>query len=244
MSTEITDLAGAAPNDAYYCEIPNDPCAIVMFGASGDLAKRKLLPALFDLAWHSCLAPRFRVLGFARTEMDDDHFRKEAAEALSKGEAAKHQDKQPDFFQHLHYFSGQYDDAESFNKLSKRLDDLDRDGNLGGNRLFYLATPPDIYPKIIKRLGEAGLAKPKSGKSWTRVIIEKPFGHDLDSARELNQTVLNVFDESQVYRIDHYLGKQTVQNLLVLRFGNGIFEPLWNRNFVDSVQITAAESIG
>jgi glucose-6-phosphate 1-dehydrogenase len=231
-------------NDAYYCEIPNDPCAIVMFGASGDLAKRKLLPALFDLAWHSCLAPRFRVLGFARTEMSDDQFRKEAAEALSKGESAKHQDKQSDFFGHLHYFSGQYDEAESFNKLAKRLDELDQEGNLCGNRLFYLATPPDIYPKIIKRLGESGLAKPKSAKCWTRVIIEKPFGHDLDSARELNRTVLGVFDESQVYRIDHYLGKQTVQNLLVFRFGNGIFEPIWNRNYIDHVQITAGEMLG
>src|ERR1700676_939351 len=116
MSALAPEVADRVQNDAYYCEIPNDPCAVVMFGASGDLAKRKLLPALFDLAWHSCLAPRFRVLGFARTEMSDEQFRKEAAEALSKGESAKHQDKQPEFFEHLHYFSGQYDEAESFNK--------------------------------------------------------------------------------------------------------------------------------
>ena len=244
MNAQLTEVAEQLQNDAYYCEIPNDPCAIVMFGASGDLAKRKLLPALFDLAWHACLAPRVRLLGFARTPMTDDNFRREAQEALSNGEAAKHKDKQPEFLNQLHYFSGQYDDPESFQRLAQRLDELDRDGNLGGNRLYYLATPPDIYPKIIHQLGQAGLAKPKTEKSWTRIIIEKPFGRDLASARQLNSTVLSVFEESQVYRIDHYLGKQTVQNLLVFRFGNGIFEPLWNRNYIDHVEITAAESLG
>lgn len=244
MSARATDIAEQMQNDAYYCEIPNEPCAIVMFGASGDLAKRKLLPALFDLAWHACLAPRFRLLGFARTPMSDESFRREAEEALSKGEAAKHKNKQPEFLDQLHYFSGQYDEPASYARLARRLDELDRDGNLAGNRLFYLATPPDVYPKIIRQLGEAGLAKSKNQKSWTRIIIEKPFGHDLASARELNTTVLSVFDESQVYRIDHYLGKQTVQNLLVFRFGNGIFEPLWNRNYIDHVEITAAEALG
>jgi glucose-6-phosphate 1-dehydrogenase len=244
MNAQATEVAEQVQTDAYYCEIPNEPCAIVMFGASGDLAKRKLLPALFDLAWHSCLAPRFRLLGFARTPMSDENFRHEAEDALSKGEAAKHKDRQPDFLNQLHYFSGQYDEAESYKRLAQRLDELDREGNLGGNRLYYLATPPDIYPKIIRQLGQAGLAQPKSEKSWTRIIIEKPFGHDLASARELNATVLSVFEESQVYRIDHYLGKQTVQNLLVFRFGNGIFEPLWNRNYIDHVEITAAEALG
>jgi glucose-6-phosphate 1-dehydrogenase len=244
MNAQATEVADQVQNAAYYCEIPNDPCAVVMFGASGDLAKRKLLPALFDLAWNACLAPRFRLLGFARTPMGDEDFRREAAEALSKGEAAKHKDKQQDFLKQLHYFGGNYDDAESYKRLGQRLEELDTEGDLGGNRLFYLATPPEVYPKIIRRLGEAGLAKPRNGKSWTRVIIEKPFGHDLASARELNLMVLSVFEESQVYRIDHYLGKQTVQNLLVFRFGNGIFEPLWNRNYIDHVQITAAESLG
>ncbi len=144
----------------------------------------------------------------------------------------------------LAYVSGDYHSPEAFEKLKKRLEELDEEHKLNGNRLFYLATPPEIYPIIIDQLDKAGLAKHSNGKSWTRIIIEKPFGRDLASARKLNQTVLKAFDESQVYRIDHYLGKDTVQNLMVLRFGNGIFEPLWNRNYVDHVQITAAETLG
>src|SRR3984893_11878455 len=239
------EVAESSQSDAYYCEIPNDPCVVVMFGASGDLARRKLLPALFDLARHACLAPRFRLLGFARTHMSDDEFRGTAGEALAKGsQSSKDQDKRQEFLKQLHYFSGNYDDPEAYVRLTQRLEELDRAGQLAGNRLFYLATPPDVYPRIIEQLGRAGLAQPKGEESWTRVIIEKPFGRDRASARELNRTVLGVFNESQVYRIDHYLGKETVQNLLVFRFGNGIFEPLWNRNYVDHVQITASESLG
>jgi glucose-6-phosphate 1-dehydrogenase len=231
--------------DAYYCEMPNAPCAIVMFGASGDLAKRKLLPALYDLALHACLAPRFRLLGFARTEMTDEKFRSSTGEALlEKAGPGADDAKRQDFLKQLDYFTGNYDDPESYRRLAQRLEGLDREGQLGGNRLFYLATPPDVYPHIIDQLGRAGLAKPKGKESWTRIIIEKPFGHDGASARELNAKALSVFEEPQIYRIDHYLGKETVQNLLVFRFGNGIFEPLWNRNFVDHVQITAAESLG
>jgi glucose-6-phosphate 1-dehydrogenase len=245
MNARETDVVEAAQTDAYYCEIPNEPCAIVMFGASGDLARRKLLPALYDLALHSCLAPRFKLVGFARTEMSDDDFRRTAGEFLpkptSEGTASE---IQKEFLKHLQYFSGNYDDPEAYRRLAQRLETLDREGQLGGNRLFYLATPPDVYPRVVEQLGKAGLAHPKTEKSWTRVIIEKPFGHDQASARALNDKVLSVFDEAQVYRIDHYLGKETVQNMLVLRFGNGIFEPLWNRNYVDHVQITAAESLG
>jgi len=245
MSTHPTQVAEAPRSDSYYCEIPNDPCAIVMFGASGDLARRKLLPALYDLALHSCLAPRFRLLGFARTELSDDAFRKTGGEFLSKVEQGGTNDgKRQEFVQHLQYFHGNYDDPESYKKLAQRLESLDAEGQLGGNRLFYLATPPEVYEHVIEQLGHAGLAKPKNAQSWTRIIIEKPFGHDGASARDLNAKVLRVFEEHQVYRIDHYLGKETVQNLLVFRFGNGIFEPLWNRNFIDNVQITAAESLG
>ncbi|MGH9712571.1 MAG: glucose-6-phosphate dehydrogenase [Candidatus Acidiferrales bacterium] len=245
MNARETDVAEAAQADAYYCEIPNEPCAIVMFGASGDLARRKLLPALYDLALHSCLAPRFKLVGFARTEMSDDDFRRTANEFLPKeNSGATSSSRQQEFLKHLQYSSGNYDDPEAYRRLAQRLEDLDRAGQLGGNRLFYLATPPDVYPRVVEQLGRAGLAHPKTEKSWTRVIIEKPFGHDQASARALNDEVLGVFDESQVYRIDHYLGKETVQNMLVLRFGNGIFEPLWNRNYVDHVQITAAESLG
>ena len=229
--------------DAYYCEVPSDPCAIVMFGASGDLAQRKLLPALFDLARHGCLAPRFRLLGYARSPLSDDDFRGKAAQAMRKS-AGENDSHAEEFLKNIHYFQGDYDDASSFERLADRLEELNRSGNLGGNRLFYLATPPEVYPRIIEHLGNAGLARPKSDKSWARIIIEKPFGHDLVSARELNAKAQSVFQENQIYRIDHYLGKETVQNMLVFRFGNGIFEPLWNRNFIDHVQITAGESLG
>lgn len=237
--------AVSTENAAYYCEMPSDPCSIVMFGASGDLAKRKLLPALYDLALHSCLAPRFRLVGFARTHMSDDDFRKVAGEFLPTGnDFGAESAKKTDFLRHLEYFSGDYDDPAAYKRLIERLNSLDAQYNLGSNRLYYLATPPEIYLRIIKELGEAGLAKPKTENSWTRVIIEKPFGRDRASAVDLNTKVLRVFDESQVYRIDHYLGKETVQNMLVFRFGNGIFEPLWNRNYIDHVQITAGESLG
>ena len=245
MNTRAVDTAEAPRSGTYYCEVPSDPCAIVMFGASGDLARRKLLPALYDLSYHGCLAPRFRLLGFARTHMSDDDFRQKAGESLPKGhEDGADENQKSEFLKHLQYFTGDYDDPEAFRRLAQRLEEGDRDGQLGGNRLFYLATPPEVYAHVIEQLKNAGLTKPKTEKSWTRIIIEKPFGRDQASARQLNSKVLSAFDESQVYRIDHYLGKETVQNMLVFRFGNGIFEPLWNRNYVDSIQITAAESLG
>jgi glucose-6-phosphate 1-dehydrogenase len=225
---------------------PADPCTIVIFGASGDLSRRKLVPALYGLAAQNCLARRFAIIGFARTPMTDEAFQESAIESVKKfaDTSTLREAECKEFANALAYVSGEYDHQEAFDKLKKRLEELDKQHKLNGNRLFYLATPPDIYPGIIEQLDRAGLAKNPNGKSWTRIIIEKPYGRDLASARKLNETVLKSFDESQVFRIDHYLGKDTVQNLMVLRFGNGIFEPLWNRNYVDHVQITAAETLG
>jgi len=225
---------------------PADPCTIVIFGASGDLARRKLIPALYGLAAQNCLARRFAIIGFSRTPMTDEAFQTTAIESVKKfADANTLRDAEcKEFAKALAYVAGEYHQPEAFANLKKKLDELDREHKLNGNRLFYLATPPDVYPGIIEQLAQAGLAKNPNGKSWTRVIIEKPYGRDLASAKKLNQTVWKAFDEPQVFRIDHYLGKDTVQNLMVLRFGNGIFEPLWNRNYVDHVQITAAETLG
>jgi glucose-6-phosphate 1-dehydrogenase len=223
-----------------------EPCTVVLFGASGDLAKRKVIPAMYDLAIHKALGPRYSIIGFARTAMTDDSFRSTVGEAAKTISEVGPIDPQQwnAFAENLYYSPGDYGKPESYAALAKRLKEISEQKQLGGNVLFYVSTPPEVYPDIVEQLGKAGLNKPSSPDSWVRIIIEKPFGRDLASAEDLNRKVLCVFDESQVYRIDHYLGKDTVQNLLVLRFGNGIFEPLWNRNYVDHVQITNGETLG
>ena len=223
-----------------------DPCTVILFGASGDLAKRKVIPAMYDLAQYNSLGECYAIIGFARTPMTDETFRNvvgEAAKTISEVGPID-PEKWNAFASNLYYTEGDYSDPDSYARLVRRLSELDSEKKLCGNRLFYLSTPPEVYPDIVEQLGHAGLARPSTPNAWVRIIIEKPFGRDLASAKELNKIVLNVFEEKQVYRIDHYLGKDTVQNLLVLRFGNGIFEPLWNRNYVDQVQITASETLG
>jgi glucose-6-phosphate 1-dehydrogenase len=225
-------------------ERPGDPCALVIFGATGDLTKRKLLPSLYNLRANRLLPHDFAMVGMARKACDDESFR----ELMTKdiGEFATggvDEGLWGDFRQRLHCVSGDTDDPATYRRLGDRLAELDREHHTGGNVLFYLATPPDAFGPIVKRLGEAGLAREGEGR-WRRVIVEKPFGHDSDSARALNDELRSVLHEHQIFRIDHYLGKETVQNILVFRFANGIFEPIWNRRYIDSVQITVSEDIG
>lgn len=223
----------------------SDPCTIVFFGASGDLFKRMLLPAVYSLRIHGILPNDFAVVGFSRSEYSDDEFRAYCKEQLEQFAPA---DQKPqgavweDFAKRLSYVTGEFDDHTCFGKLAKQIAKNDQELGTGGNRLFYLSTPPSVFPTIIGLLQEADLSAQDHG--WARVIVEKPFGTDLESARALQQEVEKVFNESQVYRIDHYLGKEPVQDIMALRFANTIFEPVWNRNYVQSVQITAAEQLG
>ena len=224
-----------------------EPATMVIFGASGDLARRKLLPALYSLTRDRLLPARFAVLGFARHAQSDDDFREEMRRGCDEFARRRPVDAAlwSAFARNLFYQQGAYDDPASFQRLKARLEEIERTLGLPGNRVFYLSTPPSAFAPVIRSLGQAELApKPAPGKPFARVIIEKPFGVDLDTARALNRQVHEILDERQIYRIDHYLGKETVQNLLVFRFSNGIFEPLWNNHFVDHVQITGAETVG
>lgn len=219
-----------------------DPCVIVIFGASGDLTKRKLTPALFSLAEQHLIPSAFAVLGFARRPMSDEDFRSSQREFI--GADRLNTPTWKSFEEGLFYLASDFSDPAGYKKLADTLAKLDRERGTCGSRLFYLSTPPAVYSEIIRNLGAAGLVAKKNAKQWTRIIIEKPFGRDWESAHALNEEVNAVFQEDQVYRIDHYLGKETVQNILVFRFANGIFEPIWNRRYVDHVQVTVAETLG
>lgn len=222
-----------------------DNCILVIFGASGDLTRRKLVPALFNLYQKNMLPEKFAVLGVSRTKMTDASFRKSLAEGVEDADEKPDPDDFRRFAKALHYLSIDPGEASDYSKLGKRLKKLDESLGTEGNFIYYLSIAPSMYEVIVENLGVAGLQKErKHDQAYKRIIVEKPFGYNLASGQVLNKKLLKVFREPQIYRIDHYLGKETVQNLLVFRFSNGIFEPLWNRNFVDHVEITAAETVG
>jgi len=218
-------------------------CAAVIFGANGDLTKRKLLPALYRLAYDRRLSAGFAVVGISRTPLSDDQFREKMLESVKQfsEDTRFDEDVWQAFASGLYYVAGDIGDAGLYQRLAARLAEIESTRHTGGNVLFYLSTQPSQYAPVALGLGAAGLGK---GNGWRRLVVEKPFGHNLTSAGELSDRLHEVFRESDIYRIDHYLGKETVQNILAFRFGNGIFEPLWNRRYVNHVQITAAESIG
>ena len=221
-----------------------DPCVMVIFGASGDLTRRKLIPALYNLAKAQLLPHEFAVIGIARSPMSSEDYRKKVTEDMKKFATG---DIDPDlwewFARRIFYLSGNFDDKETYGRIKEQLEKIDKDLSTQGNYFYYLATTPDAFGPIVESLAETGLMQ-QDGNHWRRVIIEKPFGHDVESARALNKQLLKVADEKQIYRIDHYLGKETVQNILALRFANGIFEPIWNRRYIDHIQISVAETVG
>ncbi|MFZ3307133.1 MAG: glucose-6-phosphate dehydrogenase [Mycobacterium sp.] len=220
------------------------PCAVVIFGVTGDLARKKVVPAIYDLANRGLLPPNFALVGFARRDWDDEAFAKVLYDDVKAHSRTPFREAIWDrLAEGCRFVKGAFDDDDAFARLAETLEKLDAERGTGGNHGFYLAIPPKSFPSVCEQLSKAGLAHPQEG-SWRRVVIEKPFGHDLDSARELNHVVNSVFPEESVFRIDHYLGKETVQNIMALRFANQLFDPIWNAHYVDHVQITMAEDIG
>ncbi len=245
-------------------ETPADDCGIVIFGASGDLVRRKLIPALYGLYARNLLPERFYILGFARSPLSDDAFRNRMRESIlaahgtnaaastsgshTPGRSAEYDgiEKSVDAFLSMcRYVSGEYDDSDAYARLLSRCSLCDKDFDASGNRLFYLALPPNLHPTVTEQLAKTGLTREgPRGEPWARVVFEKPFGHDLTSALELDSRLSRTLDPSQIFRMDHYLGKETVQSILMFRFANAIFEPLWNRSYIDHIQITTAETLG
>jgi glucose-6-phosphate 1-dehydrogenase len=249
MATTQVTISPEALKASQHSERSPDPCVVVIFGASGDLTKRKLLPALYHLQQACNLPENFAVVGVARRPLEAS-FAADMKEGIESGGGVDVTDPKLDqFVDRISYYAMNFDDSTGYDGLKAMLAHVDQKFGTKGNRLFYLATAPEYFSDIIKYLGDHGMAQPdalraEDRKGWVRVIIEKPFGHDLESAKALNDEVNKVFHEDQVFRIDHYLGKETVQNILVFRFANGIFENVWNRNYIDHIEITAAESIG
>jgi glucose-6-phosphate 1-dehydrogenase len=223
--------------------IKTNPCVMVIFGVTGDLTKRKLLPALCNLAQDNLLSKQFAIIGFAGNDQTTESFRKYLSDEMPKFAPQLDAKTWAWFTERIYYVKGDFGDKDAYQRLKQQIEEVDKQHNTQGNKFFYMAVAPRFFAPIVQQLGQADLTK-EDDMSWTRVIVEKPFGHDLASARQLNEDLKKILKENQIYRIDHYLGKETVQNLMVFRFTNNIIEPLWNRNYVDHVQITAAETVG
>ncbi len=235
----------ATSMDMMCAETPAPPCAMVIFGASGDLAHRKLIPSIARISQRGLLSERFCLIGCGRTQMTNEAFRKGAIEAVEKADSSMSEETLRHFEQRLYYLSGDYHDPNFYQQLRKQIETLNQTHRCEYTVLFYLSVPPMLYGPIAQNLGLVGFSHPHGKVDWNaRLVVEKPFGHDLASATELNETISQCFNESQVYRIDHYMGKETVQNILMFRFANAIFEPIWKRNYIDHVQVTIAEKLG
>src|SRR5262245_49764577 len=234
----------AASENAPTANRQADPCVMVIFGASGDLTKRKLIPALCNLASAKLLTDQFAIIGFAYNDLTTETFRKQLSDEIKQfASSPVPADQWEWFLKRIYYVRGDFSDLKAYQQLKDQIAQAEKELRTQGNHFYYLAVAPRFFGEVVKQLGAAGLAQ-ETGKQWRRVIIEKPFGCDLESARALNTEIKQVLEERQIYRIDHYLGKETVQNLIMFRFGNGIFEPIWNRRDIDHVQITAGETLG